>query len=238
MSKVIKIQIPTEFTIEHYQKLGEYEHLSDLLKIIRVISVISGYDEEDIKTWDLSSINKIYNDLQERILNTTPIFLPIFEWEGIEYGIQPISKMSAGEYIDLDLRLQKGDILEVISILYRPIVSHKFDSLQWKIRNGVKHIQGKAENLFKYYKVEEYDNEKREWRKEIFKSLPVSIALGAYNFFLLIGLQYSNDILQSSPKLTEKEKKMLNKKIRNLLVNTGAGFSPSTTLPKMGEFLD
>lgn len=234
MNKTIKIEIPTEFTVQHYNKLGQFEHLPDILKIIRVISAISGFDEEEIKTWDLKSINKIYNDLSDRILTTEPIFLPVFQFEGIDYGIQPISKMSAGEYIDLEAQLQKGNILETISILYRPIKSHKFDSLEWKLRSGIKYIQGKAENLFKYYELEDYDVEKREWRKEIFQNLPVNIALGAYNFFLLIELQSSNDILQSSQTLTKEEKKMWNQRIKNLLVSTGAGSSHSIHFRKKG----
>lgn len=236
--KEIKVNIPTDFTIEHYQKLGQFEHLSEFEKIIRIISAVSGHEEDFIKSWDLSSINKIYNDLQDKITNVQHVFLPIFEFKGIEYGIQPVSKMTGAEYIDLESRLKTGDILEVVSILYRPIVSHKFDSMQWKLRNGIKHIQGKAENLFKYYTVEEYDVEKREWRKDIFKELPVSIALGAYNFFLLIGIQSSNDFLQSSQTLTEKEKMMWQKKVERLLQSTGVGSIPSTPLRKMGESSD
>jgi len=235
MSKTINIQIPTDFTIEHYNRLGEFEHLPELLKIIRVISAISGFSEEEIKTWSLSSINEIYQDLHKRIVETVPIFLPVFQFEGIDYGIQSISKMSAGEYIDLETQLQKGDMLGTISILYRPIVSHKFDSLEWKLRNGIKYIQGKAENLFKYYTIEEYDVEKREWRKEIFKNLPVNIALGAYNFFLLIGIQLSNDFLQSSPKLTEEEKLKWKNQMESLFPNIGVGFSHYTTLVKKEE---
>ena len=48
--KEIKINIPTEFTIEHYQKLGQFEHLSEIEKIIRIISAISNYEEDFIRT--------------------------------------------------------------------------------------------------------------------------------------------------------------------------------------------
>ncbi len=235
MSKTIKIQIPTDFTIEHYNRLGEFEHLPQILKVIRIISAISGFEEEEIKTWDLKSINTIYNDLHKRIIDTVPIFLPVFEFEGINYGIQPVSKMSASEYIDLESRLQTGNLLEVISIIYRPIVSHKFESLEWKLRNGIKYLQGKTENLFKYYKLEEYDVEKREWRKDIFKNLPVNIALGAYNFFLLIEIQLSNDFLQSSQMLTQEEKMIWKRRMESLFPNIGVGFTRYTNLLKKEE---
>ena len=234
--KEIKINIPTEFTIEHYQKLGQFEHLSEIEKIIRIVSSISSYDEDFIRTWDISSLQEIYLDVHNKIVNTEAVFLPIFEFEGIRYGLQPISKMSAGEYIDLEAQLQGGNVLDVISIIYRPIVEDKFDSFEWKIRNDIKFIQGKAETLFKYYTVEDYDNEKREWRKEIFKDLPMSIALGAYNFFLLIGIQLSNDFLQSSQMLNKKEKKMWKEGMDKVFqsLNISDGSKHSTISRKMG----
>ena len=164
--KEIKIDIPIEFTIEHYQKLGQFEHLSEVEKIIRIVSAISSYDEDFIRSWDISSLQKVYLDIHNKITKTEPIFLPIFEFEGIRYGLQPITKMNAGEYIDLEKQLQDGNVLDVISIIYRPIVKDRFNSFEWKIKNNIKFIQGKSETLFKYYSVEDYDTEKREWRKE------------------------------------------------------------------------
>ena len=234
--KNIKIDIPIEFTIEHYQKLGQFEHLSEVEKIIRIVSAISNYDEDFIRTWDISSLQKVYIDLHEKITKTEAIFLPIFEFEGIRYGLQPITKMNAGEYIDLEKQLQDGNVLDVISIIYRPIVKDKFNSFEWKIKNNIKFIQGKSETLFKYYSVEDYDIEKREWRKEIFKNLPMSIALGAYNFFLLIGIQLSNNFLQSSQVLNTKQKKMWKEGMDQVFKNILDGSTHSTTLQKMGEF--
>jgi hypothetical protein len=232
--KEIKIDIPVEFTIEHYQKLGQFEHLSEVEKIIRIVSAISNYDEDFIRTWDISSLQKVYLDIHNKVTNTEAIFLPIFEFEGIQYGLQPISKMTAGEYIDLEAQLQNGNVLDVISIIYRPIVKDRFNSLEWKIKNNIKFIQGKAETLFKYYK-EDYDIEKHEWRKEIFKNLPMSIALGAYNFFLLIGIQLSNNFLQSSQMLNQTEKKMWKKGMDQVFKNILDGSTHSTTLQKTGE---
>lgn len=234
--KNIKIDIPVEFTIEHYQKLGQFEHLSEVEKIIRIVSAISSYDEDFIRSWDISSLQKVYLDIHNKITKTEPIFLPIFEFEGIRYGLQPITKMNAGEYIDLEKQLQDGNVLDVISIIYRPIVKDRFNSFEWKIKNNIKFIQGKSETLFKYYSVEDYDTEKREWRKEIFKNLPMSIALGAYNFFLLIGIQLSNNFLQSSQVLNTKQKKMWKEGMDQVFKNILDGSTHSTTLQKMGEF--
>tara|TARA_R110000782_G_scaffold174561_1_gene265763 strand:+ start:1440 stop:2147 length:708 start_codon:yes stop_codon:yes gene_type:complete len=234
--KEIKIDIPIEFTIEHYSKLGQYEHLSEVEKIIRIVAAISNYDEDFIRTWDISSLQKVYLDIHNKITNTEAIFLPIFEFEGVKYGLQPISKMIAGEYIDLEKQLQDSSVLDVISIIYRPIVKDRFNSLEWKVKNDIKFIQGKAENLFKYYSVEDYDSEKREWRKDIFKNLPMSIALGAYNFFLLIGIQLSNNFLQSSQQLNQTDKKMWKKGMDQVFKNILDGSTHSTISQKMEEY--
>lgn len=232
MKKTIKITIPEDLTIDHYLKLGQFDNLREIEKVVRIISSISGYTEDEIKTWDIKSIGKIHNDIQITLNNIEPVFLPIFQFKGITYGMQPLNKMTAAEFIDLEARLEKGNILEVMSIIYRPIIEHKFDSTWWKIKRNLKYIAGKSDDLFKYYKVEEYDTEKREWRMDIFKELPIALALGAYNFFLLIAIQLSNYTLQSLEELPLKEKEILNQQMENLFKNISAGFTLSTDLQK------
>lgn len=233
--KEIKITIPEDLTIEQYNKLGQFEHLTEIKKIIRIISAISGYEESEIERWDLNSINTIYRDILDAINDIDPKFIPVFKFKGTTYGIQPFSKMTGGEYISIEQKLKDGNILDVISILYRPITKNKLDSFKWQFNSTVQFLQGKAENLFKYYSIEEYDTETVEWRKEIFKELPVSIALGAYTFFLTVGLQLSNNILQSSQDLDKKEKEMWTKEMEKVLESIGVGSSPSTTSRKREE---
>lgn len=236
--KTIKITIPEDFTIDHYLKLGQLEHLREVEKVVRVISSVSGFEEDEIRSWDIKSINRIYNDIKVIFDNVQPIFLPIFEWKGIRYGLQPLSKMSGAEYIDLEARLEKGNLLEVMAIIYRPIVEDKFDSTWWKIKKQLKYVAGKTDDLFKYYTVEKYDIEKRNWRIDIFKDLPVSLALGAYSFFLLVGIQSLNNTLQSSEQIKETEKIVMKEAMENLFKNIGAGFILSTDLQKKVEYSD
>lgn len=233
--KEIKVNIPAEFTVQHFISIGDLKGLSPMEKVIRVISCVSDYDEEFIRSWDIESLNKIYKQVNKNFENVQTLFLPIFQWEGVNYGLQPFSKMSAGEYIDLEQTIKKGNVLDTISILYRPVIKDKFDSLEWHWKSNMKYIKGEAENLFKYYTVEDYDIEKREWRKEIFKDIPMSVALGAYNFFLLVGIQLSNSILQSSPEVEDKMKKQMEKNMNQLLENTLAGSTLSTTSQKTEE---
>lgn len=235
MNKTITITIPSDFTIEHYDRLGKLEHLSETEKIMRIVSAMTGKEEQEVRTWDLTDIQKIYKDIHERITDIKPVFLPVFEFKGIKYGLQPLSKMTAGEYIDLDNLAKKGKILDVISILYRPIVEDRLGGLEWQIKSNLKYIIGKAESLFKYYTLEEYDTEKRDWRMEIFKDLPVAVALGAYNFFLLVGLQLSRSMMESSNQIPMKEKKKWMTAMDQLLQSSMDGSTPSTISQKMEE---
>ena len=212
------------------------DHLTNTQRIIRIVSAISGYTEEEVNKWNVTNLFQIYKDLNLRINELEPVFLPIFEWEGTTWGFQPIHKMTGGEYIDLESRLKKGigSLHEVLAILYRPIENHRFDGVEWKIKSNYKYALGKAENLFKYYTLEDYDVEKRTWREEQFKNLPIGLALGAYNFFLFVGVKYSNSLETSFQKLYNK---MMNeeKKQLNQLLSTTDGSIPSTTSQEKEE---
>ena len=239
MSRKLKtIQIPEVITVEQYKKFGTLDHLTNTQRIIRIVSAISGYKEEEVGKWNVSNLFNIYKDLQLRIQELEPVFLPIFEWEGTTWGFQPLHKMSAGEYIDLETRLKDGvdKINEVLAILYRPISEHKFDGIEWKVKSNYKYAIGKTENLFKYYTLEEYDVEKRNWRVEQFNNLPINLALGAYNFFLFVGVKYSNSLVTSFQKIYNKMTKEEKEKLNQLLATTD-GSIPSTTLQEKEESL-
>jgi len=232
------INIPKELTIGLWKKISNLEHLSDIEKIIKVVSAVSGEDETEIKRWDFISLTEIYKAINENIEETKSIFLPIIDFNGKQYGFQPISKMSAGEYIDLENKMKKGidGLEEIISVLYRPITKSKFDTLEWKLKHNIKYIMGKSEDLFKYYDVEEYDNEKCEWRKEVFSNLPLSIALGAYNFFIVVGFLLSRNTLTYSPNLNEDQKRKMIQELDQASESIMGGSSSYTNWRKMVGF--
>lgn len=234
--KLINITIPKVITVGQYQQFGTLDHLTNTQRIIRIVSAITGYKEDVVSTWNVSSLFEVYKDLNLRINELEPAFLPIFEWEGTTWGFQPIHKMTGGEYIDLETRLKKGisSLHEVLAILYRPIKEHKFDGVEWKFKHNYKYAIGKAENLFKYYTLEDYDVEKRTWREEQFKNLPIGLALGAYNFFLFVGVKYSNSLETSFQKVYNKMTKEEKEKL-NQLLSTMDGSLSSTTSQKKEE---
>ena len=220
MSKQLDITIPLDISVEHYIKFGTMDHLSDTERIIRIVSVISEYSEDVVKTWSVKDIGRIYTDLNQRIIDIKPLFFPIIEWKGNTYGFQPISKMTAGEFIDLEKALEGGidNLPQVLSILYRPIVKNNLDGLEWKIKNNLKYVVGKSENLFKYYEIEDYNVKSKELRQEIFKGLPIQVGLGSYSFFLYIGQMLLKDIPTYFQNLTQGMTKMQMTELQQLLL--------------------
>ena len=238
MAKQIEITIPEQITVGQYQKFGMLEHLTEGEKMIRIVSAIADRDEEEVRSWELKSIVQVYKDLNQRIADLTSTFLHIFEWDGQLWGFQPIHKMSGGEYIDLDSKLEKGigSLHEVLAILYRPVKNQRLDGLEWKIKNNLKYVVGKSENLFKYYNIDDYDVEKTQWNEERFKNLPISVALGAYSFFLFIGLNLSKDTLISSLPLKAKKERKKVEEVFNQLLDSMVGSIHSTNWQKMEEY--
>lgn len=236
MSKEIKITIPSDISVGHYIKFGTLDHLTTTERVIRIVSVIADVDEDEVRKWSLKDVGRVYTDLNNRIMEIKPSFFPVFEWKGREWGFQPLHKMSAGEFIELEEALKGGinNLPEVLSILYRPVVKNKLDGLEWKIKNNLKYVVGKAENLFKYYDIEDFEVSEKEITKELFKELPIQIGLGAYSFFLSIGEILLKDIPTYFPSL---EKVMTKEKMMELQqsLNTTDGLVPSTLLQKKEE---
>lgn len=208
--KKITISLPEYFTIAHYKKMGSMEHLDEIDKVIQTIVAMTNYSNEEVMTWKLQDMMKVYKGVENILGDIQDAFYPVFEFSGTMYGFQPLSKMSVGEYADLERRLEDpiGNLEEIMAILYRKITKENFHDFPWKVKSYIRHLQGKPEQLFKLYDVEEYDSELRDLRAEIFKELPIEYALGSLRFFLHFNLLLSKDILTSGLQPETPEKKM------------------------------
>ena len=218
MAKV-QVTLPDYFSVRHYKSMGSFEHLDEVEKVIKILTSVTEHEEEQIMRWKMSDMLKVYKGVAEMFDEIGAEFYPVFEFKGIQYGFQPISKMTLAEWIDIDKRLEDpmANLEELLAILYRPIKTHKFDDLTWKTSSYIRRLIGKPENLFKLYDVEEYDTETREWRKDIFQDLPIEYALGCLSFFLRFSLLLRKDLLRFSPMLEEKDKEMMNLQIEMAL---------------------
>jgi len=233
--KTIKVELPEYFSIQHYKAMGSFEHLDDVEKIIMTVSALTGHDVEEIERWALTDLMKIYNEAGKIMHNTGGQFYPVFEFKDTIYGFQPLSKMSVAEFMDLEKRLQDpmNNLEEILAILYRPITSHKFNGMEWMHKSYIKILKGENESMFKYYEVEEYDTEKRDWRVDIFKELPLEYCIGVLSFFLGLGLQLSLSSVISSENLTPVEKETMIEVIEEALLSlniTDGSISSETSI--------
>ena len=142
----------------------------------------------------------------------------MFEIGTIKYGFKPMSKMSLGEYIDIDnlVKDKLANVEQILSILYRPIKSHSIKGITFKTKSSLKLIftKDKVEHLFPYYEVEEYDNEKRKLQAETFSDFPASVGLGALAFFLGVGnLSLADSLTSTLPNSKKQTKQMMRKEI-------------------------
>lgn len=204
----IKVEIPDYFSVKHYKALGNFEHLDEVEKVIQTLVATTDHSEEEILRWSMQDMLNVYKGVEGILSEVNNEFYPVFEFKGITYGFQPMSKMQVGEWVDLDARLSDplGNLEEILAILYRPVVKDNFKSLEWRVKDYIRHLKGEPTNLFKMYEVEEYDVEKREWRKEVFSDLPIEYALGALHFFIVFGLQLQRDLATYSPNMNEEER--------------------------------
>lgn len=216
------ITIPDYMSIEQWQIINNIEHLTDLHKTIKTISVLTGIDEAELKSWGVKSLGTIYRDLNSKI-DLKEEFHPIFKHEDTLYGFQNIDNMTLGEYVDLE-RLCKEphkNLHEIMSIFYREIKTHNFDNFVWKKAQKILVNNKKTSNIFKQYKVKKYDVDERVKASQMFKQLPAQYALGALAFFLGIANGYINI---TSPYSTKKEKRKLeSQQIHNLQVLQSIG---------------
>lgn len=219
-----KIEIPEYLSIGEYQKLSSLDHLTDLEKTMEIVHTVTTIDKETLGKWTANQLTNIGESVLNLMNFDDATFYPIIEFNDVLYGYRPISKMTLGEYIDLE-RLCKepnNNLHEIMAVLYRPIVKNKTQSLKYKLKNGHKIAKGTAENLFKYYEIEDYNSNDRGANAERMLGFPVSFALGAMSFFLGVGTKLSSS---TNKYLRPTEKMTIAEEMDRLIVSTGDGLA-------------
>ena len=234
MKKNYKIEMPAFISIEKYQELTNMEHLSDIGKMVRTINVFTGIDEDEIKTWAVNDMGKVAKDFSTK-LDVESQFFPIIQIKDVNYGYADISTMTLGEFIDLETLCQKPQVNlhEIMAVLYRPIKTHRFDKLTWKAQHNIQLMRKQVDNVFKWYTLEEYNNDNRVVDGESMKELPVGFALGALSFFLgTASLLSTNSQTYSNQNLTKGMNKKVRKQILEAMRHFGDGLARYIHSPK------
>jgi hypothetical protein len=236
----MEIKLPEYISISEYKQIVSQEHLSDLDKIITQLSILSGISLDTIRGWQGNDLSKVIDQMTELINSTKPEFYPLIEFEGKTYGFSALSKMTLGEFVDLEnlLKSPNENLSQIMALLYRETTENKFDTFKWKLKSRVKLAIGKTENLFKYYKIKPYNSDERELNADTFDKFPVQYVLGALFFFMLIKTEHSKDILLSLAQGMKKMEimKMMEKGTANLMLSIGDGLAQFMVYPKPVSF--
>ena len=171
--KEVKLIIPdnwNDITINTYQEYVKIQEGkgSEKNKVIRSIALLCGTTPFVVKKMAYTDLLDIMNIIKAMI-DTEPTeddFKKLFTLKKIEYGFCPnLNKLTTGEYIDLETYCKEPieNLHIIMSILYRK-VTHKVNDR---------------------YAIEPYDPD--QFKEEVFKECPMSIALSSLGFFLTLG---------------------------------------------------
>ena len=221
----IKINVPDYLSLKHWKQFVASEHLEPTEKMITLLSIMSDMTVEEVQQYKPSELKQIYDAVLKSLTDLQPQFYPIFELDGVLYGYTPVSKLTLGEYVDLE-RLAKQpqeNIEEIMAILYRPIVKDRFSGLKWAYKNKYKVALGDAENLFRYYEVEKYDSSERVKKAEILNVIPAAMALGALSFFLVLANSslIGSNLSSLPPKQQMETVKKMSKEMASMNIGDG-----------------
>lgn len=201
------MKTPDYLSIDHYYKISGID-ITTTTGMLQAIEVLMNVDQETIKNMSPDELHEMRKNLDTLMVKASPKFWPVFSHDGVEYGFQPLSKMTFGEWVDVDMAAKnwKTDIHKLMAILYRPITKHKYKNIVWQSIYNLKVWTNQQVNPFDVYEVEPYNTETLQERADKFKHLPLEIANGAMAFFLTIGLQsMKNTTTFSNPTPQEKE---------------------------------
>lgn len=201
--------------------LSQHYEVQQQIKInprpqLDILSLLSGCPVEEIQKLDINQFAELWYAFQEYYISsvkTTEDPVKSITIDGQEYGLIDMSALSIGEFADLDV-IVTGDnsdkrIHEVLSTLYRPIISKNEDKVT----------------------IEEYDGAVCKKRSTKFLEVDINFALRALNFFLGIGQESLSNTLSSLKEMMTEETNPWIKEIYDLILmqlqGIGSGPLPS-----------
>ena len=171
--KEVKLTIPdnwSDITIDTYQKYVKIQEGkgTEKNKVIKSLALLCNTTPFVVKKMAYSDLLEIMSIIK-KMIDTEPKeedFKKVFKFNKIEYGFVPnLSKLSTGEYIDLEAYCKNPieNLHIIMSILYRVVT----------FKRGER------------YAIESYDPD--QFKEELFKECPMNIALSSLGFFLTLG---------------------------------------------------
>lgn len=191
----------TEYKIEDIT-IAQFYAIQNLLVTegmkakLEIISLLSGANTKDLQLLTQTEFIYLWNAVAEGPLSHTEdlrLYKHIIVNEKL-YGFMEFSKMSIGEFADMEVLKQDpmkaGKLHIMMAILYRPATQITGD---WIV-------------------TEEYNSDSVMERADIFKNMPLKYVYGALNFFLLVQKYLLNNMMDSLTQEIEEMEKNLTAK--------------------------
>ena len=183
-----------ELTIDNYYKIQNLLVTEGMKAKLKIVSLLSGASIKELGTLDNYQFISLWNAIIEGPLNHSddhPLYKHIV-LNGKLYGFMEFSKMSIGEFADMEVLKQdpqkQAKLHVMMAVLYRPATQITGD---WIV-------------------TDPYDGDTVMERAEIFKNMPLKYVYGALRFFLQVRKILLNNMLDSLI-LTEETMKDLTK---------------------------
>jgi hypothetical protein len=175
----LKLVVPTsldEITLEQYQRFARIEGDEEFRqkKMLEIFCQVPFAELPKVRLVDANNVLTVLS----KTLNQKPDLTKFFELKGTKYGFIPaLNDISLGEFVDLDNYMKDWATMHrAMAVLYRPVTKEKGER----------------------YDIEDYTPD--EDREELFKQMPVSVALGAMVFFYRLGNVLAQHTLSSLAK--------------------------------------
>lgn len=163
--KVKDINSLRDINYTAYKQFGEIMSIMDDVNskedflIFKTLDIFYGIKRKEARQLMPEQIDTLVNKVLKAI-SEEAVLQNIIELDGIKYGLIPnFEKIKGGELIDLEELYKEDRMIELFSILYRPIIGD---------------INTKGE-----YRIEPYDE-----YDDKFKNIDALTAMGCINFFM------------------------------------------------------
>jgi len=198
----VQIDVPDslkDITLEQYQKfekLNTEENKDSSFLLQKMIEIFCNLNLRDVANIKYKSVQEITKHLN-KVFDVKTDLTPTFKLGGIEFGFIPVlDDMTLGEYIDLDTYLGDWENMhKAMNVLYRPITVNNKNR----------------------YNIEDY---KESDNTELFKDMPLNIAMGSLVFFWNL----NSELLQITLKYLNQETRKMTLEQRQVLEKNGDGY--------------
>ena len=215
-----------ELTINQYYKIQNLLVTEGMSAKLKIVSLLSGATTKELGTLDNYQFIALWQSIVEGPLNHSddhPLYKHIV-LNGKLYGFMEFSKMSIGEFADMEVLKQdpkkQSKLHVMMAVLYRPATQITGD---WIVTDA-------------------YDSDSVMERAEIFKDMPLKYVYGALRFFLSLQKILLNSIVDSlkstvteemMKELTTEQRELVSLMTQFILEWQETGLIPSTDSQEM-----